>query len=266
MRVTCKPATEIGTILLVQVSALLMREFAERLLQARGLGAHDAANAASLASFAWLALLLTGLLSRMPSIARALPALPPNPMRVCLAAGLIGVLFRFIDWLLLVVREGSPLPRPAAATLVAGCVLDSGFHGSLLTVALLTPLFEEVVYRGMICRRLAACRPGLGIVVSATLFAVLHSGDAVLSAFLFGIAAGRQLQSSRSILGPFLAHATFNALAVTEQWCLRIPAVGAAPETAWLLLGVVATLALALRLATAGAGAVRAPAPGRVSL
>ena len=84
-------------------------------------------------------------------------------------------------------------------------------RGEALGVALLSGLGEEALFRGVL-------QPTLGIVLTASLFGVLHIGPNVrflpwsLMAFVAGVVFGGLAAGTGSLLGPILAHATVNFL------------------------------------------------------
>lgn len=110
-------------------------------------------------------------------------------------------------------------PSEAARDLIEAVDGSSTRWLLVLSAAVLAPLFEEFVYRGLLLRALQrAAGPGVAAVVSAALFALVHF--MVLQwpgLFLFGLlAAGLALWSGR--LGPsVMMHVGFNATALIGE-------------------------------------------------
>jgi membrane protease YdiL (CAAX protease family) len=87
-------------------------------------------------------------------------------------------------------------------------------HSALLVliVAVIAPIVEEYVFRGMLMRRWIAKRGfWTGVLGSAALFAVLHP-PAWIGSFLFGVVAGVLYLWSGSLLLPILVHILNNAM------------------------------------------------------
>jgi membrane protease YdiL (CAAX protease family) len=117
-----------------------------------------------------------------------------------------------------------------------GVTLDAPAHDawwivlSLLAPVLIAPLIEELYFRGLVLRAVAAAtdarRPvalALASVVSALVFALLHvvdarSGTAILvvgaGTFAFGLAAASVTAITGRLGGAMIAHIVFNGLVV----------------------------------------------------
>ena len=87
---------------------------------------------------------------------------------------------------------------------------------SLLTTAVLAPVFEEWLCRGMVLRGLLQKKsPATAIVLSALFFAALHLNPwQALNAFIIGCLLGYVYYRTGSLWLTMLMHATNNALAV----------------------------------------------------
>jgi membrane protease YdiL (CAAX protease family) len=258
------PAVTILTITLVQVSALFVRSFTSRALMNGGMVPDSAVPLGALLGSAWALLLLSGWLANR-NLWQVPTAKPSELFRYLGVAFIVGVLFRALDWLLLMYRNPSITPDPGRVTVIASCAGGDALYLDALVLAGVTPLIEEIVFRGLICR--IACRISVpvGIATSATLFAVFHPVEAWFSAFLFGIVIGLFFQRTGSLLGPVLAHGTFNGLAIGERHCLRFPAAEVPIEPTVLLVSMLLLFCASLWLAIYGARADRAPAPSDVS-
>lgn len=84
-----------------------------------------------------------------------------------------------------------------------------------LGAALLTPVAEELFFRGILQSALARATrsPGFGIIASSLLFGLAHSGQpqVVPALMLFGVILACMYQRSGSLVGPIVAHMLFNA-------------------------------------------------------
>ena len=91
-----------------------------------------------------------------------------------------------------------------------------------VTAALLAPLFEEVLFRGLLLRALLRrMGPGAAIWVSAVAFGVVHLLDPSLGTLVrvpalvgFGLLAGHRAVRTGSLSQPVLLHFGFNLLTV----------------------------------------------------
>jgi hypothetical protein len=111
----------------------------------------------------------------------------------------------------------SPLAEASAGFAEA----NSNFYGStfaleLISSALLTPVLEEMVYRGIIFARLKRMLGFLpAMVVSALIFAIMHFNLVqFVYAFLLGMVLAVFMEKTGHLYGAVLGHITANALAV----------------------------------------------------
>jgi membrane protease YdiL (CAAX protease family) len=91
--------------------------------------------------------------------------------------------------------------------------------GSLAVVA--APIFEEFIFRGLI---FGGLRRSLGFaaaaVASAAIFAVVHPPASVVPVFGLGLCTAFVYERTRTLAGPMIVHATYNAAVVALQWNL----------------------------------------------
>lgn len=92
----------------------------------------------------------------------------------------------------------------------------------LVGMAVLVPLSEELVHRGLIQSGLLDRGRCFAVVVSALVFAVFHDPSAYPFAFLSGIVLGVMLLQSGALWAPLIAHATYNTAAVIDWRCLSV--------------------------------------------
>jgi hypothetical protein len=111
----------------------------------------------------------------------------------------------------------SPLAEASAGFAEA----NSNFYGStfaleLISSALLTPVLEEMVYRGIIFARLKRMLGFLpAMVVSALIFAIMHFNLVqFVYAFLLGMVLAVFMEKTGHLYGAVLGHIVANALAV----------------------------------------------------
>lgn len=122
---------------------------------------------------------------------------------------------------------------------LAQFITGGDFIPSLLAVGIVGPIFEELLFRGLIfgeLRKVSKVR--LALLIQAALFGVYHL-DVIQGtyAFLIGILLGFVYYRSNSILAPIIVHITINASSVVltqlfkgvelDQWTVVIVAAGA---------------------------------------
>lgn len=93
--------------------------------------------------------------------------------------------------------------------------LQSGWVG-ILTIALIGPIFEEMLFRGAITKSLLEkYSPGKAIFFSALIFGIFHLNPAqILPAFLIGLLFAWTYYTTRSLIPCILMHVANNAFSV----------------------------------------------------
>ena len=89
-----------------------------------------------------------------------------------------------------------------------------GFISTSLSICILAPLAEEMLFRGILLPAFAyKNNQRVGIIISSMLFSLIHfSPEHAIILFVAGICFGILRVTSRSIWPPFLAHCTNNTL------------------------------------------------------
>ena len=81
------------------------------------------------------------------------------------------------------------------------------------TVVILSPIIEELLFRGLFLRRFnKELNVTLAILISSVLFGVCHNFGGILGAILFGICVSILYIKSKNILVPIFAHFLNNLL------------------------------------------------------
>ncbi|HKA15966.1 MAG TPA: CPBP family intramembrane glutamic endopeptidase [Myxococcota bacterium] len=112
-------------------------------------------------------------------------------------------------------REGIPSTNATTEAMLSSLQRHFGLSVSLLVIALVLPLFEELVFRGILLSAFRSRLPaGLANFAQAALFAAFHANPAGTPAyFLLGCVAGRFTRVSGSLRAALLAHVLNNAIA-----------------------------------------------------
>lgn len=87
----------------------------------------------------------------------------------------------------------------------------------ILTVAIVAPIYEEVIFRGILLKGMAKkINPAIALIISALFFALVHMNiPQGINAFLLGIVIGAIYLKTGSIYLSIFAHFTNNILAIT---------------------------------------------------
>lgn len=124
----------------------------------------------------------------------------------------------------------------------------------VLSVAVIPPIVEEMMFRGMILQGLRRFGDGFAVVASAALFGLYHGNLAqTVFAFLCGLVLGFVVIRTNSLLPAILVHAVNNASAVAIQMVERYRgeteavAVGDKRAVVLLVLGLISFFYLLFR-------------------
>lgn len=92
--------------------------------------------------------------------------------------------------------------------------IDSGTFIGVIAVAVVAPIVEEFIFRGLVMNRLSRVMPGwLAVVLSAVVFGACHGHPVWFAyAFVLGVFFGFVDLRTGSILPSILAHVVFNAI------------------------------------------------------
>ncbi|MDR2655590.1 MAG: CPBP family intramembrane metalloprotease [Oscillospiraceae bacterium] len=106
----------------------------------------------------------------------------------------------------------------------------TAFLLSILAVAVLAPILEEVIFRGLIMKPLRAYGDGFAIICSSVLFGLAHGNYSQTPfAFVMGLFLGFVACQANSIIPTIILHAVNNFYAVTSGF---LENSGHIPETA----------------------------------
>ena len=102
----------------------------------------------------------------------------------------------------------------------AGMFTESGLIISMLASGLMAPLMEELLYRGLIYKRLReSIDPLISAIISAFIFGLAH-GNLVqfVYAFFAGLMMAYLYEKYQNFLAPLLFHFSANALSLAIMW------------------------------------------------
>jgi hypothetical protein len=79
--------------------------------------------------------------------------------------------------------------------------------GSLFFIIIISPVFEELMFRGIFLNKLETIVPTLfAVLISSLLFSALHTFGSIFSAFIFAVCISILYLKSENILVPIFAH------------------------------------------------------------
>ena len=94
----------------------------------------------------------------------------------------------------------------------------------ILTVAVIAPIYEEVIFRGILLKGMAnKINPTLAIIVSALFFALVHMNiPQGINAFLLGVIIGAIYLNTGSIYLCIFAHFVNNSVGITISGAFQL--------------------------------------------
>lgn len=260
-------------ILLAQVFALIAQAWLSRALQAQGYEQTLSHHLAYLVVPPILLVMLVSLLREHRTFLAHLFSLRGLTVRLALSAFAVGILARVAWWSQLVARVSFGVTVNDDPQAIAGpafswaCPPLPSLVLGLFVMALLLPLVEETVHRGLLQSAFVPRGPLAAVLISALIFTVFHPPSYVWMVFVMGIVFGTQFWVTGSLWASMITHAAYNGLVQVDWRCLNghwNPPPATLPQLlpGMLSLAVFAAcllLILAL-LRYQRAGAARAPA------
>lgn len=214
-------------ILIIQLFALLVREFLRTKLGDAGVATDFAKDLSYLVVPALLAVMLLPIFrSNWPPFSKLL-SLTRVDLRLVLAAFAIGFLARVAWWSGLILQASLGLTTDSAAAAIEGphfwfdCPPPVAFVTGLVVWIVLVPVTEEAIHRGLIQSTLMQRGRHFAIVCSALLFAVFHSPSGMLLAFVLGLVFGLQFANTKTLWTTIVTHATYDGLIQFDWRCLH---------------------------------------------
>lgn len=189
-------------------------------------------------------------------------------LRLVIGAVALGILLRVIFWAMLIVRAAfgigpdSSFAEGIGPTFSFDCpplqIVGLGF----LVMAVLVPLTEEIIHRGVVQSAFVRRGPFVAIGLSSLLFAVFHQPSSFAFVLATGIVLGIQFWRAQSLWATIVTHGTYNGLTQLDWVCLNSRWQPASHElpllqtgTIALVAGLGACIAIAVLLRRCGRGA-----------
>jgi membrane protease YdiL (CAAX protease family) len=254
--------------ILAQIFALMIQARLSRALPARGYGDLEAHYLAYLIVLPILLLMLSPMLFAHRDFLTQL--FRRNVLTVCqaFAAIALGVTMRIAWWSQLLARVSlgnivNDNPQAIAGPVFSwGCPSLPSLLLGLFVMAVLVPIIEETVHRGILQSAFVHYGALPAILVSALVFAVFHPPSSYWFVFLMGIVFGTQFWVTGSLRATMITHATYNGLIQFDWRCLQgqwnpppesLPQLMPGVVSLTVLLGASSMIVALLRYQRAGA-------------
>jgi membrane protease YdiL (CAAX protease family) len=157
---------------------------------------------------------------------------PASWCRMLAVAVALGIAARLAGWSIIFFAGAFGLTGYAPAGLGSdalvwfSCPPAQSLATAIVVAAILIPIGEEVINRGLIMGNLLRTKNkhsvALAIVLSAALFAVLHTPSGIPAAFVIGLLFAIQTIRCGSLLPAIVSHATYNFMRILDWSCLHI--------------------------------------------
>jgi len=259
-------------IVLVQALALFVRAYLRLHLQRLGFEPSQANDLAYLVVPPVLLLMLLPVFRNYGHFLMGLLRRSQLKLRILLTAILIGLLMRIIWWCQLVATisfgfaQGSETNAAAGPMFAFSCptwpVIGIGF----LVMAILVPVTEEILHRGLIQSAFAHKGRSIAVLLSTLIFTAFHTPSGFV--FVMGGVLGWQFWNSRTLWTTIVTHSTYNGLVQLDWRCLHGSWNPGAEQLPALLPGlwagailITSSITVLWLLSAQKAGAPRAPRP-----
>ena len=214
-------------IILVLVFALFVRAYIQLELRALNFEAGYAKDLSHLAVSPIFLLMLLPLIRDHKEYWRRVLDRHRLSVRLVLSAVALGVVMRIIWWSQLIVRISFGLTRNHDPAAVVGpefsfaCPHPQVIGLGLLVMALLVPIVEEFVHRGVLQSAFVHKGKPTAILVSAVIFTAFHTPSSYAFVFVMGIVLGLQFWKTQTLWASMITHVTHNGLIQFDWRCLR---------------------------------------------
>ncbi len=271
------PRTTLVAVLTATIAALIVRSWMQVSLVDGGMPPVMAANVSYLLVPPLLLLLLFPLWRSERKFLGFLFRRRAMSCKLALTAIAIGTLLQALWWSQVVAGASFGLYKSDNPDAIVGplvsyaCTSPAAIVLGLLVMAVLVPLVEEITHRGFIQTALQQQTVVGSILVSATVFAILHELTVWPFALFAGVVLGVQFWATQSLWSSAITHATANVLVQIDRHCLSVT-WNPRPENIpiWFpgLMGLIifaaslTCLLLLLQKMTTGARAIRPGSPG----
>lgn len=221
------PIRHLLLIILAQVLALFTQAWLSQALFAQGYEQLDAHYLAYLAVPPILLIMLAPVLLKHRQFLQRLFSPHRITVRLALAAVALGIATRIAWWAQMTARVSLGIAVNDNPQAIAGpafswaCPPLPSLMLGLLVMAVVIPVIEETLHRGVLQSAFVHKGPVPAILVSALVFTVFHPPASYGFVFFMGIVLGIQFWVTGSLWVTITTHATFNGLIQLDWRCLQ---------------------------------------------
>ena len=232
------PIRTVIAIILVLVFALFVRACIQLELRAPDFEAGYARDLSYLLASPILVLLLLPLMRGHKEFWSQILDRRRLTVRLVLSAVALGVAMRIIWWSQLIITISFGLARNNDLAAAVGpefsfaCPQPQVIGLGLLVMALLVPVVEECLHRGLLQSAFVHKGKPTAILLSAAIFSLFHSPSSYAFVFLMGLVFGLQFWNTGTLWASMITHTTYNGLIQFDWRCLHgtwNPATGQLP-------------------------------------
>lgn len=241
-------------IILAQVAALAAQAWLSRVLHAQGYEALQAHYLAYLVVPPVLLLMLGPILREHRGFLHRLFSSRGLTIRLALAAFALGLTMRVVWWSQLVARVAFGVSVNEHPQAVVGPVMSfacppaASLLLGVVVMAVLVPIMEETIHRGLLQSGFVHKGPLPAILISGVIFTVFHPPSSYWFVFLLGTVLGIQVWLTRSLWPSILTHASYNGLVQLDWRCLQGQWNPHPEDLPLMIPGMIALAALAAAL------------------
>jgi membrane protease YdiL (CAAX protease family) len=213
-------------ILIIESAALFARAFLEMELQAGGLGKTFSADLSYLVVPPIIGILLFPILRIHKTFLWGQFRREHLTLKLVLSAIGIGLSLRIAWWCQLLFRISTGITSNTDEAIAMnpvfafGCPPPTAILLGIFVMAVLVPIVEEVINRGLIQSTLASRGKTFAILISAVFFAAYHSPSGYYIAFFLGLVLGVQFWNSGTLWFSLITHSTYNGLVQLDWRCI----------------------------------------------
>lgn len=217
----------IAAVMLMQIFLLLLRSWLQLELSADGVSEAVAADLSYLIVFPLMVMFFYPILRQFQSHLYSKLKFTGLGVKAIAIGVAVGLALRFFFWGIVIggVSFGyfvDPDPGASNDLLVRfGCPPYAVLLLSLVVMAFLIPVVEEIINRGLLLEWLLKYGRPAALILTSVLFAILHRPESIGIAFVFGLFAGLLYLNSGSLWPSLFAHFSYNVMAVVDWDCIN---------------------------------------------
>ena len=248
--------TQVFAAILALTAALFARAYLQIILRESGYDKLYAADLSYLVVPPILTLLLFPVLKQNSLEIRRQFAVTKLSGHLVLSAFALGMLLRLAWWSQLAAGVSLGIYSSGDSSAIIGpafefqCPPAHVLATGIAIMAILVPIIEEVVHRGLVQSALHRFGPWIAVTGSAIVFTVFHPPGNWGFVFIAGVVFGSQYWITRSLWSSLITHATINLLIQFDWRCLRGRWSPQAGDLPLVVPGAVALILLAVFVAS----------------